>query len=119
MITPDGPVPVRAQGASARLRALGEARAVFARIGPRTPPASAFETGGLRLRFPRAAAGCAAVLINAGGGMAGGDRAKIDSALEAGAEVLFKTKSAEKISRSDEGASEVEARVSLGAGARL
>ena len=107
------------QAAPGQLRAQGEARAAFARVGARTEPARAFETGGLRLRFPRAAASCEAVLINTGGGMAGGDHAKIEIALGAGAEVLFTTQSAEKIYRSDGATSLVEARASLGAGARL
>jgi len=118
MTAPDGPVRAGA-GAPGRLRARGEARAVFTRLGARTAPARAFETGGLRLRFPRATIGCEAVLINTGGGMAGGDYAKIDLALESGAEVLFTMQSAEKIYRSDGATSVVEARAILGAGARL
>jgi urease accessory protein len=114
-----GPVRAQAQGASVALRARGEARAVFARVGSRTAPARAVETGGLRLRFPKASAGCEAVLINTGGGMAGGDHAKIEIALEPGAEALFTTQSAEKIYRSDGATSKVEAWATLGAGARL
>jgi urease accessory protein len=119
MIAPDCPVGAETPGASARLRAHGEARAVFARVGARTEPARVFETGGLRLRFPRTAAGCEAVLINTGGGMAGGDRAKIAIEVGPGAQALFTTQSAEKIYRSDGGTAEVEARVAVGAGARL
>jgi urease accessory protein len=109
----------RADTPVARLRARGEARALFARVGARTEPARVFETGGLRLRFPRAAAQCEAVLVNTGGGMTGGDRAKNKIVLEAGAEVLFTTQSAEKIYRSDGAPTEVEASVALGAGAHL
>jgi urease accessory protein len=119
MIEPLGPARADARGASVRLRARGEARAAFARVGARTEPARVFETGGLRLRFPRTAVGCEAVLINTGGGMAGGDRAAIDITLEVGAEVLFTTQSAEKVYRSDGGIAEVGARVTVGAGARL
>jgi urease accessory protein len=108
-----------AQGASARLRARGEARAAFARIGGRTEPARVFETGGLRLRFPRASGTCEAVLINTGGGMAGGDRTKTAIELEEGAEVLFTTQSAEKIYRSDGETTQIEMRAAVGAGARL
>ena len=97
---------------------MGSPRRLRTRRG-RTAPARAFETGGLRLRFPKASAGCEAVLINTGGGMAGGDHAKIEIALEPGAEALFTTQSAEKIYRSDGATSEVEARATLGAGARL
>lgn len=104
---------------AAPLRARGEARATFVRHGARTEAARVFETGGLRLRFPRAAKDCEAVLINTGGGMAGGDHARVAVALEAGAEVLFTTQSAEKIYRSDGGETKVEARVTIGPNARL
>jgi urease accessory protein len=118
------PVPTEAQAtpplvSAARLRARGEARATFARVGAGAEPARVFETGGLRLRFPRASGNCEAVLINTGGGMAGGDRADIAITLEAGAEVLFTTQSAEKIYRSGGETAIVEARVAIGAGARL
>ena len=101
MTAPDGSVRAGARRSASAARARARRARVFARVGARTEPARVFETGGLRLRFPRATAGCEAVLINTGGGMAGGDRAKIALALEAGAEVLFTTQSAEKIYRSD------------------
>jgi urease accessory protein len=105
--------------AAARLRARGEARAVFARVDARTEPARVYETGGLRLRFPRTRGGSEAVLINTGGGMAGGDRADVQIELQAGAEVLFTTQSAEKIYRTEEDAAEVDARIVVAEGARL
>jgi len=71
--------------AGERQRARGEIRASFAHAGARTEAARLFETGGLRLRFPRAGAECEAVVVNTGGGMAGGDRARIDFALAPGA----------------------------------
>src|SRR5450432_635347 len=113
------PPAVGALSASARIRARGEARAAFARVGDRTEAARAFETGGLRLRFPRSGEICEAVLINTGGGMAGGDRATIDIAVGPGARVLFTSQSAEKIYRSDGGTAEVETRVVLKPGAAL
>jgi urease accessory protein len=119
MTRPIHPVPAGAEGSPARLRAAGEARAIFGRTGARTEPARVYETGGLRLRFPRSAAACEAVLINTGGGMAGGDRAQVAVTLEARAEVLFTTQSAEKIYRSDHDTSQVEARAVVGPGARL
>jgi len=118
MSAPDFPI-AEAQSAAARLRARGEARAAFVRIGGRTERTRVFETGGLRLRFPRASGGCEAVLINTGGGMAGGDRAKTAIELDAGAEVLFTTQSAEKIYRSDGETTQIEMRAAVGAGARL
>jgi urease accessory protein len=101
------------------LRAKGEARAVFSRIGALTKPARIFESGGLRLRFPNAAGACEAVLVNTGGGMAGGDRAAIDLTLEDGAEVLATTQSAEKIYRNEAEATRVETQLTIGANAFL
>ena len=101
------------------MRARGEAHATFARVGAGSEPARVFETGGLRLRFPRASGHCEAVLINTGGGMTGGDRANNSLTLEAGAEVLFTTQSAEKIYRSDGETTEVDAQVAIADGARL
>jgi urease accessory protein len=107
------------ESAISRLRARGEARAVFSRIGAASKPARVFESGGLRLRFPNAAGPCEAVLVNTGGGMAGGDRAAIELTLADGADVLATTQSAEKIYRAENEAAEVETRLTLGAGARL
>jgi urease accessory protein len=101
------------------LRARGEARAVFSRIGATSRPARVFESGGLRLRFPKAVGPCEAVLINTGGGMAGGDRALVELELESGADVLATTQSAEKIYRSEGEAAKVETRLALAEGARL
>jgi urease accessory protein len=105
--------------AATRLRARGEARAAFARIGAKTAPARVYEAGGLRLRFPHSAGPCEAVLVNTGGGVAGGDRAAIELTLEDGADVHATTQSAEKIYRSEGEAAEVATRLNLAAGARL
>ncbi len=115
--SPDGVAAARA--ATSRLRARGEARAVFDRIGVRSAPARVFEAGGLRLRFPHSVGPCEVVLVNTGGGMAGGDRAAVDLTLEAGADVLATTQSAEKIYRSEGEAAVVATRLTLAAGARL
>jgi urease accessory protein len=105
--------------AATRRRARGEARAAFARIGAKTAPARVYEAGGLRLRFPHSAGLCEAVLVNTGGGVAGGDRAAIELTLEDGADVHATTQSAEKIYRSEGEAAEVATRLNLAAGARL
>jgi len=106
-------------GAATRLRARGAVRAVFARIGAKSAPARVFDAGGLRLRFPNSAGPCEAVLVNTGGGMAGGDRAAIEFTLEAGADVHATTQSAEKVYRSDGEAAQVATHLTLAAGARL
>ena len=100
------------------LRARGFARANFARVGDRTEPGRVYEAGGLRLRFPHAT-GCQAVLVNTAGGMASGDRAVIDLALEAGAEVFATTQSAEKVYRAEADECRIECSLRLGAGSRL
>ncbi len=115
--SPSGGAVTRA-GTTA-LRARGEARAAFARVGSRSAPARVFEAGGLRLRFPRSPGPCEAVLVNTGGGMAGGDRATIELSLERAADVLATTQSAEKIYRSEGEPARVATRLSLAAGARL
>jgi urease accessory protein len=51
--------------------------------------------------------------------MAGGDRAKTTIDLQAGADVLFTTQSAEKIYRSDGETAQADLRVAVGSGARL
>ena len=102
-----------------RQRARGEVRAVFARAGARSEAARAFETGGLRLRFPRAGAECEAVIVNTGGGMAGGDHARIDLTVGPGARAVATTQSAEKIYRCDDDSVRVETRLRVESGAAL
>ena len=61
--------------------------------------------GGLRLRFPNVLRGlhpdCEAVCINTGGGMVGGDTARLRLHGRAGAAVTITTQSAEKIYRAE------------------
>jgi urease accessory protein len=102
-----------------RQRARGEARARFERAGVRSEAARVFETGGLRLRFPRAEAECEAVVVNTGGGMAGGDRAKIEMAVGANAQAFVTTQSAEKIYRCEGEPVRVETSLSVESGGAL
>lgn len=92
---------------------------VFARAGARTEAAETFETGGWRLRFPRARALCEAVIVNTGGGMAGGDKVEIDLSAREGASALATSQSQEKIYRADGAACEVRTKLNVAAGARL
>jgi len=105
--------------AAFRQRALGEVRAVFARAGERSEAARVFETGGLRLRFPRGGTEGEAVVVNAGGGMAAGDRARVDLTVGPQARVVATTQSAEKIYRSEGEAVGVETRLRVEAGGAL
>ena len=106
-------------GPGARQRAQAEARATFARFGARTEPQRLFETGGLRWRFPRARAACEAVIVNVGGGVAGGDSYRIALTLADKAEVEATTPAAEKIYRSDGAAARIATELALAPQARL
>ncbi len=96
-------------------RARGALAAGFRRVGARTEVIGPHETGGYRLRLPRSHGGpCEAVIVNTGGGMAGGDRAAFSFAAEAGAAVTLTTTAAEKIYRGAEaGGAEAETRVGV------
>jgi urease accessory protein len=102
-----------------RQRARGEARASFARTARRTGPERVFETGGLRWKFPRSTSPCEAVLVNTGGGVAGGDAYRVELRLGEDAEVVATTSAAEKIYRSDGAPARIEARLALAPRARL
>ena len=106
-------------------RARGALAAGFRRVGARTEVIGPHETGGYRLRMPRSRGeSCEAVVVNTGGGMAGGDEARFAFTAEAGAAVTLTTTAAEKVYRGAEAGGEaaetrVSVELSLGAGARL
>jgi urease accessory protein len=102
-----------------RQRAEAVARASFARGGRRTEPARLYETGGLRWRFPRSTDVCEAVLVNTGGGVAGGDSYRVALTLGPDAAVEATTTAAEKIYRSDGPPARIATALELGPGARL
>src|SRR4051812_8186873 len=87
--------------------------------GTRSRPAVMAESGGYRVRFARTDDDCEGVLINTGGGLAGGDRLSVDVTLHAGAAATLTTQSAEKVYRSDGADAGVEVRLVLESGARL
>ncbi|RFB79193.1 urease accessory protein UreD [Methylovirgula sp. 4M-Z18] len=103
----------------AYVRAKGEIRARFAATAGRTRLMQAYEHGGLRLRCPHVASGCEAVLINTGGGMAGGDHASYSFIAEAKADLTVTTQSAEKIYRSQGATTQVGVTLQIGAEAGL
>jgi urease accessory protein len=66
--------------------------------------ADAFQSGALRVRFPRAADTVPeAVLLNTAGGLTGGDSLSIQIALEPGAEAIVASQACEKIYRASSG----------------
>jgi urease accessory protein len=70
-------------------------------VGGRSMPDRVFETGGLRIRFPRVGGPVQGVLLNSAGGIAGGDRQDVTITLGEGAEATVTSQSAEKIYRAD------------------
>ncbi len=100
-------------------RVRAELRLAFARAGARTEPARAFETGGWRLRFPRSGPRAEAVVVNTGGGMAGGDRVQISVSAGPAACALVTSQSQEKIYKAGGLACEVSTRLQVEPGARL
>ena len=107
--------------APARQRSLGEIRL---RAGggageSATRVLDLFESGPLRLRFPRGADALEAVLVNTAGGVACGDVFSVSLDLAAGADLVFTTTAAEKLYRSDGPVSRIENRLILGAGGRI
>lgn len=104
----------------AYVRADGGVRLRFGRVGSQTHRLDLAESGGYRARFPTTFdATSEAVLINTGGGMAGGDAMRVEAVLEAGAEAVITTQAAEKIYRSQGPDTRVETSLTVGPGASL
>ena len=108
--------PALSDAVPASVRAKGEIRASFAPTGTRTGLAGLYESGGLRLLCPKARSGCEAVLINTGGGIAGGDVVRLDVAATAGATVTLTTQAAERIYRAQDHAAEIDVTLALAPG---
>ncbi len=101
-------------------RARGELRARFSLAGTRTEAASVFETGGYRLRMPRPHDnGCDAIIVNTGGGMAGGDHARFVFSAALGTCVTLTTTAAEKIYRSDAHDTRIDVTLEIASRARI
>ena len=104
----------------AYVRAAGGVRLRFGRVGAQTHRLDVGESGGYRARFPTTFdATSEAVLINTGGGMAGGDAMAVDIELGAGADAIVTTQAAEKIYRSQGANTRIETTLSVAAGASL
>jgi len=78
------------------------------------------EEGSLRVRCPRpASAELEAIIVNTAGGVAGGDRLRLDVSLETGARLAVTTAAAEKVYRALEEPATIDVKLSVKAGARL
>lgn len=88
----------------------------------RTPRGSAAlvvaESGGYRIRSLPGQA-CEGILINTGGGMAGGDRMAVEATLRQGTDAILTTQAAEKIYRSEGPDTEIAVSLVLESGSRL
>lgn len=103
--------PVRATG--------GVALRVAARDG-RTHIAHLEERGGFRLKFPTVEGDrLEAVLLNTGGGIAGGDSLAVRVEVAAGADAVLATQAAERIYRALGPSARATLRLEVGCGARL
>ena len=87
-------------GLPAYIRARGMIDASFRAGSNGTAIQDLKETGGYRVKFPHAHV-CEAIIVNTGGGMAGGDHLHVSFDLGENTHVICSTQSAEKIYRSD------------------
>ena len=101
------------------VRADGGVRIRLGAVGGATHVRERAERGGFRVRFPRNTPSCEAVLINTGGGLAGGDRMTLDVALDGGARAVVTTQAAEKVYRAQSTATTIDAAMRLGEASAL
>lgn len=101
------------------VRASAEVRGTFARAERTTKLIDTFETGGLRLRTPKAGEWCEAVVLNTAGGLAGGDEVRMSFVAASNANVCITTQSAEKIYRAEDRPVMLAADIHVGDGASL
>jgi len=104
----------------AYVRACGGVRLRFGKVGARTHRLELAESGGYRARFPTTFDTTSeAVLINTGGGMAGGDAMRVEAVLEPESDVVITSQAAEKVYRSQGSDTRIETNLTVGAGASL
>jgi urease accessory protein len=78
------------------------------------------EDGPLRVRFPGPISDeLEAVIVNTGGGVAGGDRLRLDVTVEPDARLVVTTAAAEKVYRALDAAATIDVKLSVGAAASL
>jgi len=113
-------LPASPLGTLASIRANGRILMQCVRTDAGTRIADLAESGGYRVKFP-ATEGDAlgAVIVNTGGGVAGGDQVAIDITAEAGADVTVSTATAERVYRSLEKPTSIDVRLTGAHGAVL
>ncbi len=103
-----------------RIRVSASVRLRLCMRNGRTSLADLREEDGFKVRFPRRAEGMEAVIINTGGGLAGGDRVRLAAELDAGALAMVTTPSAERVYGALAGAwTGIDISLRLAEGARL
>ena len=112
-------VAERTAAALAPVRVGGGLRIVLGPTASGTAPVRVAEADGYRVRFPRNAAGCEAVIVNTGGGVAGGDHVRFDVTLEGGAKATVSSAAAERVYRALHDDARIDIRLTLGRGALL
>jgi urease accessory protein len=105
----------------AALRARGRLGLAAERIAGQSVATEVDEEGPLRLRFPRVAAAgvLEGIIVNTGGGIAGGDRLEFDITAGEGTRVALTSQAAEKIYRSDGADASISVQLRAAAGASL
>ena len=102
------------------VRADVEVAIACAADGTHTRLATLTEGGGYRAKFPRPLGrDLEAVIVNSGGGVAGGDRVQLSASAGAGARLTVSTATAERIYRSLGPSTEINVRIEAQAGATL
>ena len=109
----------RVDAALSGVRARGGVRVEMVQQGADTIARRVGEREGFRVRFPDMGGPLEGILINTGGGMAGGDQVDIELTLKAGAQATFATQAAERIYRSLGSPVEIDIAFHIEAGARL
>ena len=108
------------EDALAAVRVRGGASAAFKADTAATHIATLEEHGGYRLKFPDCAGGAVeTVIVNTGGGVAGGDRVRFDITAGARTNVTVATATAERIYRSAGATAEIDVRLRADVGATL
>jgi urease accessory protein len=100
-------------------RVDGGVRASFRERMHRSYVCDCEERDGYKIRFPKGSQDCEGVIINTGGGVAGGDRVTHSAALSAAASVTLTTAASERIYRSAASPSEIDVTITLAHGASL
>jgi len=118
VISPSEPAAGAARVVPASLRARGRVKLGFVAAGGGTVLADLAEAGGYRVKFPRGPVP-EAVVINTGGGMAGGDGLDIAVVMGEAAAATVTTQSAEKVYRADAAPAQIAVRLTCAAGSAL